>query len=129
MRSLRLARVAAEAEGLRLRYAAQRTVTRAVLGMIAFALFLGALIFFHIALWYWLRRTFDRPPTALIIGGAELVLAAILGLIAAKSSPGRIEAEALQIRRRALENASSGMAVSALATQLVPLAIRLMRRR
>ena len=124
MRILRLARVAAEAEGLRLRCAAQRTVTRAVLGAIAFAFFLAALVFLHIALWYWLRQSLDRPAAALIIGGGELVLAAILGLLAA-----RFEAEALAVRRRALESATSGLAISALATQLLPLAIRLMRRR
>ena len=129
MRTLRLARVAAEAEGLRLRCAAQRTVTRAVLGTIAFAFVLAALVFLHLALWYWLRQSLDRPAAALIIGGGELVLAAILGLLAARSSPGRIEAEALAVRRRALESATSGLAISALATQLLPLAIRLIRRR
>ena len=98
-------------------------------GTIAFAFFLGALVFLHIALWYWLRQSWDRPAAALIIGGGELVLAALLGLLAARSSPGRIEAEALAVRRRALESATSGLAFSALATQLLPLAIRLMRRR
>ena len=129
MRSLRLARVAAEAEGLRLRYAAQRTVTRAVLGLVAFTLFVGALAFLHIAAWYWLRQSFDRPAAALMIAGAELLVAAILGLIAAKSSPGRIEAEALAIRKRALENTTSSLALSALVTQMLPLVVRLLRRR
>lgn len=129
MRSLRLARIAAEAEGLRLRYTAQRTVNRVIMGVLALAFLLGAVIFGHIALWYWLRQWFDRPAAALIIAGGELVLAAILGLLAARSSPGRIEAEALALRRRALENATSGFAVSALLTQLLPLAIRLFRRR
>src|SRR5262249_52591671 len=83
------------------RSGAQRTVTRVVLGLIAFALLMGALVFLHIAAWYWLRQSFDRPPAALIIAGAELLVAAILGLIAARSSPGRIEAEALAVRKRA----------------------------
>lgn len=129
MRSLRLARIAAEAEGLRLRYTARRTAVRAILGLAALALTLGAVAFGHVALWYWLRRSFEPPSVALIIAGGELGLALILGLIAARSSPGRIEAEALAVRRRALENATSGLAVSALLTQLLPLAIRLFRRR
>src|ERR1700693_1138423 len=128
MRTLRLARIAAEAEGLRLRYSAQRTVVRAVLGMIALAFLLSALVFGQIAAWYWLRVSWDRPAAALILGGGELVLAAIFGLLAARSSPGRIEREALAVRRRAVEGATSSLAFSALVTQLLPLAVRLFRR-
>jgi hypothetical protein len=129
MRTLRLARIAAEAEGLRLRYSARRTVVRAVLGMIALAFLLSALVFCQIAAWYWLRVSWDRPAAALILGGGELVLAAIFGLLAARSSPGRIEREALAVRRRALEGTTSSLAFSALVTQLLPLAVRLFRRR
>ncbi len=129
MRALRLARIAAEAEGLRLRHSAQRTVVRAILGLIALGLLFGALVFCQIAAWYWLRVSWDRPAAALILAGAELVLAAILGLLAARSSPGRIEIEALAVRRRALESATSSLAFSALVTQLLPLAVRLFRRR
>ena len=129
MRALRLARIAAEAEGLRLRHSAQRTVVRAILGLIARGLLFGALVFCQIAAWYWLRVSWDRPAAALILAGAELVLAAILALLAARSSPGRIEIEALAVRRRALESATSSLAFSALLTQLLPLAVRLFRRR
>ena len=129
MRALRLARIAAEAEGLRLRHSAQRTVVRAILGLIALGLLFGALVFCQIAAWYWLRVSWDRPAAALILAGAELVLAAILALLAARSSPGRIEIEALAVRRRALESATSSLAFSALLTQLLPLAVRLFRRR
>lgn len=129
MRTLRLARVAAEAEGLRLRYATRRSAVRAVLGLIALGLLFGALVFCHIAAWYWLRMSFDRPAAALIIAGAELVLAAFLAMLAARSSPGRLEAEALAVRQRALEGATSSLAFSSLITQLLSLAIRLLRRR
>lgn len=124
-----MARIAAEAEGLRLRHSAQRTVVRAILGLIALGLLFGALVFCQIAAWYWLRVSWDRPAVALILAGAELVLAAILALLAARSSPGRIEIEALAVRRRALESATSSLAFSALLTQLLPLAVRLFRRR
>jgi hypothetical protein len=129
MRTLRLARIAAEAEGLRLRSGAQRTVIRAILGLVALGFLLGALVFGQIAAWYWLRVSWDRPAAALILGGAELVLALIFGLLAARSAPGRIEVEALAVRRRALESATSSLAFSALVTQLVPVAFRLFRRR
>jgi hypothetical protein len=129
MRALRLARIAAEAEGLRLRHGAQRTVVRAILGLVALAFLFGALVFGQIAAWYWLRMSWDRPAAALILGGAELVLAVMFGLLAARSSPGRIEVEARAVRRRALESATSSLAFSALVTQLGPLAFRLFRRR
>jgi len=129
MRTLRLARIAAEAEGLRLRYSARRAVVRIVLGLVALGLLFGALVFCHIAAWYWLRQWWDRPPAALIIAGGELVLALVLVLFAARSSPGRVEVEALAVRRRALEAARSSIAFSALLTQLLPLTIRLWRRR
>ena len=129
MRTLRLARIAAEAEGVRLRYSARRTAVRAVLGLVALAFLFGALVFCQIAAWYWLRASWDRPAAALILAGAELVLAAILALLAARSSPGRVELEALAVRRQALEGAGSSLAFSTLATQLLRLAIDLLRRR
>jgi hypothetical protein len=129
MRSLRLARIAAEAESVRLRYSARRTAVRAVLGLVALAFLFGALVFCQIAAWYWLRASWDRPAAALILAGAELVLAAILALLAARSSPGRVELEALAVRRQALEGAGSSLAFSTLATQLLRLAIDLLRRR
>ena len=129
MRSLRLARIAAEAEGVRLRYSARRTAVRAVLGLVALGFLFGALVFCQIAAWYWLRASWDRPAAALILAGAELVLAAILALLAARSSPGRVELEALAVRRQALEGAASSLAFSTLVTQLLRLAIDLLRRR
>ncbi|HME24045.1 MAG TPA: phage holin family protein [Acetobacteraceae bacterium] len=129
MRSLRLARIAAEAESVRLRYSARRAAVRAVLGLVALGFLFGALVFCQIAAWYWLRASWDRPAAALILAGGELVLAAILALLAARSSPGRVELEALAVRRRALEGATSGLAFSTLVTQLLRLAIDLLRRR
>jgi hypothetical protein len=128
MRTLRLARIAAEAEGLRLRYSARRASIRAVLGLVALSFLLSALTFCQIAAWYWLRASWDRPAAALILAGAELVVAVILGLLAARSSPGRVEVEALAVRNRALESATSGLALSALAAQLLRVAVGLFRR-
>jgi hypothetical protein len=128
MRPLRLARIAAEAEGLRLRYAAKRAATRAIIGVIALAFLLGAVTFCHFAIWFWLRRSWEPPSAALIMAGGDLVLALAFGLLAARSSPSQIEREALEVRKRALESATSGLAVSAIATQLLRLAVNLVRR-
>ena len=101
----------------------------------------GRLLGIYVTLFFLLAQLinwfgFGQQPTlpivacgALIIAGGELVLALILVLFAARSSPGRVEVEALAVRRRALEAARSGLAFSALLTQLLPLTIRLWRRR
>ena len=128
MRTLRLARIAVEAEGLRLRHGARRTAVRAVLALIALGFLLGAVVFLQVAAWYWLRQSWDLPAAALILAGIELVLAGLLGLLATRSTPGRLEVEALAVRNRALEAASSSLAFSALATQVLRLAIDLFRR-
>jgi phage shock protein PspC (stress-responsive transcriptional regulator) len=75
MRPLRLARIAAEAEGVRLRHQAQRTVVRFVFAMIALIFLAGTLTFLHVAAWSWLRQSWERQNAALILAGADFVLA------------------------------------------------------
>jgi hypothetical protein len=129
MRAFELARIAAEAEGVRLRYSARRTAARAVMGLAALVFLLGAIVFCHLAAWFRLSMSWDEPVAALILAGSDLVVAVVLMLMATRSSAGRIEAEALALRRRALDQASRSLAFSALITPLLPLASRLFRRR
>ncbi|HUD59823.1 MAG TPA: hypothetical protein VMQ99_10005 [Acetobacteraceae bacterium] len=128
MRTFRLARIAAEAEGLRLRQRAQRTVIRAAFGMIAMGFLIGAVIFVHLAAWYWIRQTLRDEYAALILGGADFVLAMVLAFLATRSAPGRVELEALAVRQRAVESAVSSIAVSSLIFQAVRLLSNLLRR-
>lgn len=131
MRTLRLARIAAEAEGLRLRRQAQRTATRVAVGLIAL-MFLGwALLFAHAAAWFWLRDAagWAAPGAAMAIFGADLVIAAFLTLLMVRSSPGRVEMEALLVRRRALESATSSLALTTMLVPTVRLVMNLMRRK
>lgn len=128
MRALRLARIAAEAEGLRLRHRTRRAVMRGMLMLIALGFLLGAVIFCHIAAWFWLRFYWAPLGCALILAGADLVLAALLALLAARSSPSRIEIEALAVRQRAMDNITSTLALSALAAQLLRMAVEFFRR-
>ena len=86
------------------------------------------LVFCHIALWYWLRHHCEPTAGALILAGGDVVLAAILALLAARSTPGRIELEALAVRHRAVEGVTGTLAFSAIAMQLLRLAIRSVRR-
>jgi hypothetical protein len=105
VRVVRLVRVAAEAEGVRLRGFASRVVTRAILGLSALLFLLGAIAFAHIAVWYWLRTGLDQtaPAAAGIMGGVDLLAAVVLGFLATRSTPSRVEAEALDVRRKAIQ--------------------------
>ena len=129
MRALRLARVAAEAEGLRLRERMRRTAMRAAFGIVAIGFLAAAVVFAHVAAWFWLRVAWEAQNAALIGAGADLLLAILLAVLAARSSPGRVELEALAVRRRAIDSATSTLAFSALAMQLLRLFTSLLSRR
>jgi hypothetical protein len=128
MRALRLARIAAEAEGVRLRHRAQRTGFRALLGIIATGFLFGTVVFAHVAGWFWLRLSLDGQYVALILAGADLVLAVVLGLLATRSAPSQVEMEALAVRQRALEGATASIAWSSLALQLLRVVGNLLSR-
>jgi hypothetical protein len=129
MRTLRLARIAAEAEALRLRERAQRTAVRVAFGMAAMVFMLGVLVFLHIAAWYWIRQSWAQQYAALTLAGADFVLALVLAMVAARSSPSRVELDALAVRQRAMESAVNSIAISSLGLQLLRLAMNLLRRR
>jgi hypothetical protein len=129
MRTLRLARIAAEAEGLRLRQRVQRTAIRIAFAIVAMGFLAGAVVFAHISAWLWLRLYWESLHTALILTGVDLVLAAFLALLAARSSPSRIEREALAVRRQAISRATSALAFSTLAAQLLRLLTSVVSRR
>ena len=129
MRTLRLARIALEAEGLRLRQRARRGVARLALLAMACGFLLAAVVFGHAAVWFWLRLHWDSPQAAGLVVGGDVVLATFFALLAARSSAGRIEREALDVRRRAIESAVSTYAISTLALQAMSLLGRLLARR
>jgi hypothetical protein len=131
VRPVRLARIAAEAEGVRLRGLVSRVVTRAVLGVIALLFLLGAIVFVHVAAWYWLRTGFDQTFLAAtgILGGADLILAIILGFLASRSTPSRVEVEALEVRRKAIQAIGSTLSLTQLAIPLLRSLVNLRRRR
>jgi hypothetical protein len=128
MHPLRLARIAAEAEGLRLRQLARRTAVQAVCGVVAFAFLIGTVAFVHVAAWCWLRLSWEGQYAALILAGADLLMAVLLGLLATRSSPGKVELEALAVRQRALEGATTTLAWSTMALQVLRVVGNLMKR-
>jgi len=131
MRPFRLARIAAEAESVRLHGMISRIVTRAVLGFVALLFLLGAVVFVHVAAWYEIRIGLNQSylTTAGILGGADLVLAVVFGLLAARSSPSRVEIEALEVRSKAIEGLGSALTLGQMALPLLRLLAGFGRRK
>ena len=131
MRPFRLARIAAEAEGVRLRGMAARIATRAAFGILALVFLAGALVFAHLAAWYELRTALELSYLLAVgsLGGADLLVAIVLLLLASRSTPSRVEIEALEVRRKAIEGISSAMSITALLLPLLRLATSFRRRR
>jgi len=115
MRTLRLAKVAALAEGLRLRQQVRRQVMRAVLGVIAVVFLLTALAGLHAAAVAALASRMHLAYAALIVGGVDLIIATIFGILAARNQPSQIEREALAVRDQARAEAMRMAAVGMLA--------------
>jgi hypothetical protein len=131
MRPFRLACIAAEAEGVRLRGFVSRVVVRAVLLMVALLFLLGAVVFVHLAAWYWLRTGMNQsfPAATGILGGADLVVAIILAFAATRSSPSRVELEALEVRRKAIVAIGGTFSLASLVIPILRMAVNLGRRR
>jgi apolipoprotein N-acyltransferase len=105
MRPYRLVRIATEAEFVRLRGIAIRTGTRVVFAAGATIFAIGAVVFGHLAAWYWIRVSLGESGwlTAVILGAMDLLLAVVAGILASRSRPSRVEQDALQVRRQAIE--------------------------
>ena len=131
MRPFRLARIAAEAEGVRLRGMVTRLAVRAVFGATALIFIIGVLVFIHIAAWYGIRIDLNQSylATAGILGGVDLLLAVILGFLATRSSPSRVETEALEVRRKAVEGLGSALSLTQMAVPVLRLGANLRRRK
>jgi hypothetical protein len=113
VRSINLLKIAAEAELLRLRTVVARQGRRAAFGIIAFIFVLGVLVLAEAAGWQALRIYVVSIVATLILLGVNLIIAGIFGVLAARSSPGHVEREALRVRRQALEAARGSMAFTA----------------
>lgn len=131
MRPVRLARIAAEAEGVRLKGMVSRIVTRAIFGVVAVLFVIGAIVFAHFAAWFELRTALDQTFLAATgeVGGADLLVAIILGVLASRSSPSRVEREALDVRRKAVQAIGGTFSLAQLALPVLRIGANLRRRR
>ena len=103
----------------------KRQGKRAAFGLVAVLFALGVLVLAHVAGWQVLRLYVPPIYTTLILLGVDLVIAAIFGILAARSSPSGAERDALAIRQRALHEARNSLALGA----LIPLAGTVLRTR
>lgn len=131
MRPFRLARIAAEAEAVRWRGLATRLAIRVVLLVVALLFLLGVVIFAHILAWVWIRQSLEMSAyaAAAILGGVDLLIALILLGLASRSAPSRVEREALDVRKRAVEGITSVFTMSQLAVPALRIAAGMRRRR
>ena len=113
MRSINLLKFALDAEILRLRAMVKRQSWRAAFGSTAFVFALAVLALGEIAGRQGLRLHFEAISTTLILLGINLIIAALFGLLAARSSPGHAEREALRIRQQALDAARGSLFITA----------------
>jgi hypothetical protein len=125
MRTGNLAKIAAEAEILRIKQMLKRQGIRAGFGLIAAVFVLADLVLIDVVIWQVLRIYVAPIYATLILLGLNLLLAVLFGALAARSSPGQTEREALAIRQRAVGEARSSLTFTA----LVPVAGALFRRR
>lgn len=97
-----LLRIAAEAEGLRWRRTGRAYAIQAALGAAAAAFALMLLIMLHAAAFAWLAPGQGAVAAALIVAAADLVLAALLGWLAARRRVDPLAVEAERVRDDAL---------------------------
>ena len=89
MRAANLAKVAAQAELLRIQYMLKRQGMRVAFGLIAAIFLLGVIVLANVAGWQ-VARMYVLPIYATtIMLGANLLLAAIFGILGARSVPSR----------------------------------------
>ncbi|HEX3402310.1 MAG TPA: hypothetical protein VHT74_18520 [Acetobacteraceae bacterium] len=92
---------------------AARQGRRAAFGAVALIFALAVLALAEITAWLGLRLVVQAIPATLILLGINLVIAAVCGVMAARSSPAHAELEALRVRQRALDAARGSLLLTA----------------
>ena len=121
MRSVNLLEIAFDAEILRLRAMMARQGRRGAFALIALIFALAVLALAEVTGWLARRLRFESILSTLILLGANLIIAAVFGWMAARSSPGQTEQEALRMRRQALDEARGTLALAVAAPAIMRL--------
>jgi uncharacterized protein YacL len=124
MRSVELARAAAQAEALYLRRMARRQGIRAAFGAVAAVFGIAIAVMLHVLL-YTILLGYTRPAVAaLIVLAVDLVLAIIFAVLAKRDTPDQIEQEAKLLRDESLAELRSSLTLMQLAASATGLAVR-----
>lgn len=132
IRSLRLAQIAAQAEGLRWRHRARRLVFQIVCVCLALPFLLAAFGFLEASFWTYVAPHFQPELAALIVmGGNLLVVVVLLVLAMMRGGEDKVSLEALEVRRRAIDSAQRSIGLAALmpVASLLVTQLRARRRR
>jgi hypothetical protein len=128
VRTLRLARLAVEAEGLRLKRRLRRLVVRASLGGGALIFLMGAIACLHFAGWLALAVVMPPAWAAMVLTGIDLVIALILASVARSELPDRMEIEAKAAREQAVRMLRGHITTTVLISRSIGLARHFLRR-
>jgi hypothetical protein len=110
MRTVTLARVAAEAEGLYIKGMIRRQVRRVVFAIVGGVFFMAALGVAHAVAWTLLTPYLAPLYALLAILGFDVLLGVIMLALAASDRPSATEREALEIRHKATSQLGSSLA-------------------
>jgi hypothetical protein len=130
MRTLRLARVAAEAEGLLLRRRLRGIAIRAALAAFAGLFATGALGLLHVYAWLRIDPLLGPDNTTLAIAGFDAAVAIVVALFALRSPADKIAVSAIAVRDQALTEMRNVFTITAMLKPLSGLLFEqwLMRR-
>jgi hypothetical protein len=130
MRTLRLARVAAEAEALLLRRRLRSIAIRAALGLVAGLFLIGAAGMLHVFLWVRLEPRLGAAMTALAMAGGDALVAIVIGLFAMRTPADRVAEGAVAVRDQAVNEMRNAVTLGALLRPVLGIAVEqwLMRR-
>ena len=124
MRAVELAKVAANAEALRLRELSKRQARRGAYGGVAALFGIAVFVLLHVVVFYLLVPHVSPLVASLILFVFDLGVAAFCGLKALKSVPGAVETEAHEIRKQALLDMRGSVTLMSLAGEAAGLAFR-----
>ena len=119
MRMFQLLRLAAQAEALRWKRTGRGYAIQAGLGAAAAVFALMLLVMLHVAALIWLQENRTALSAALIVAGVDLVLAGILGWLAARHAEDPVALEAQRVRDDALRQVGDTTARAAMVMPLL----------
>ncbi len=128
MRILRLARIAAEAEALRLSRVARATVGRSLRVLLALPFLAVSAGFLEVALYAYLDTRLRDWAVALAMAGVNLLLALLLALPALRGRADPVARQAEQIRRQAVDGIEERLRLGVALTELIQALAQVLRR-